>query len=254
VIVRLELHFGAGANTMKATGYFTVAAMTLLVVNSANAQGRGRGRGDDKDRDPHAQQVPQAEQQRRIAEEQQRQRDYQNRLNAQIQAAQQQQARLQAQNRANEIAAHQQYLEGLRRQQAQLQTQRDYARDPYVSAPVTYRYRLNGAYHQTNQYGVDVLRQAVNDGYAQCYQQGRADRADGQTSNYRRSFAYQDANYGYNGQYVPQSDYNYYFRQGCQRGYSDGYANQSRYGNFSNGTGSILGNILSGILGLSSIR
>ena len=29
-----------------------------------------------------------------------------------------------------------------------------------------------------------------------------------------RTFAYQDANYGYTGMYIPQTDYNYYFRQG----------------------------------------
>ena len=100
----------------------------------------------------------------------------------------------------------------------------------------------------------DVLRQAVNNGYSQGYQEGEADRADGLRADYRRSFAYSDANYGYTGAYVPESDYNYYFRQGFQRGYDDGYAHQSRYGTYLNGTGSGLANILNSILGLTTIH
>ncbi|HXT04377.1 MAG TPA: hypothetical protein VN760_09360 [Casimicrobiaceae bacterium] len=107
---------------------------------------------------------------------------------------------------------------------------------------------------QTNQYGADLLRQAVSEGYQQGYGQGQADRQDGAGSNYRRAFAYQDANAGYTGAYVPQSDYNYYFREGFRRGYQDGYASTHRYGNYSNGTASILGTVLSGILGLTSPR
>jgi len=101
---------------------------------------------------------------------------------------------------------------------------------------------------------LDVLRQAVNLGYQQGYQTGMADRRDRAPANYRRAFAYQDANYGYNGNYVPQSDYNYHFRQGFQRGYDDGYASRSQYGTYSNGNASILSNILSGILGLTTIH
>ena len=230
--------------------YIMGAAALSFVVASAGAQpGRGRGRQDEH----HGRAVSQQEQQQRIAEEQQRQRDYQNRLNAQIQAAQAQQARLQAQRHAAAVAQNQRYLEQLRRQQSEVQAPRDPRRDPYVTSPYSYRYRLNGTSRQTNQYGADLLRQSVNNGYAEGYQQGQADRADGQSSNYRRSFAYQDANYGYTGAYVPQSDYNYYFRQGFQRGYQDGYAHQSRYGSFSNGSGSVLSNILNGILGLTQI-
>ncbi len=233
--------------------YFVAIAL-IAAASAANAQGRGRGRGHDQQPTDPRREVPQTEQQRRINEEQQRQRDYQARLEAQIRAAQAQQAQLQAQHHAAEIAQHERYVEALRRQQEQARAQRDISRDAYITAPMTYRYRLNGTYRETNQYGADVLRQAVNNGYAEGYQQGQADRSDGMRSDYRRSFAYQDANYGYTGMYIPQTDYNYYFRQGFQRGYQDGYANASRYGHYSNGTGSILGNILNSILGLTTIR
>jgi hypothetical protein len=46
----------------------------------------------------------------------------------------------------------------------------------------------------------------------------------------------------------------YYFRQGFQRGYNDGYYNRQQYGTNTNGSYSILGNILNGILGLTRIR
>jgi hypothetical protein len=46
----------------------------------------------------------------------------------------------------------------------------------------------------------------------------------------RSSFAYQDANFGYDGRYVAQDEYNYYFREGFQRGYEDGYYGRRKYG------------------------
>ena len=124
--------------------------------------------------------------------------------------------------------------------------------DPYFTAPRQYRYRLAGTSRETNQYGADLLRQGVNYGYQQGYQTGRADKQDRQQSNYQRSYAYRDANYGYNGNYVPQSDYNYYFRQGFQRGYTDGYGNTQQFGTVTSGSQSILSTVLSTILSLTS--
>lgn len=239
---------------MKHNQLLTAAALALAVSTLAGAQGRGRGRGEEHP-NPPGRQVSAQEQQRRIAEEQQRQQNYQRTLDAQLRAAQARTAQIQAQQRATaQLAAQQRYVQELQAQQARLRAQRDYARDPYVTTAPSYRYRLNGVTRETNQYGADALRAAVNNGYSVGYQQGQADRADGASSNYRRSFAYQDANYGYNGSYVAQSDYNAYFREGFRRGYSDGYAHQSQYGTVSNGSASILSNILSGILGLTSIR
>jgi hypothetical protein len=94
----------------------------------------------------------------------------------------------------------------------------------------------------------------VNNGYEEGYLAGQADRQDGWRFGYRDSYAYEDANYGYNGFYVPQNDYNYYFREGFQRGYDDGYYGRSQYGRSYNGTYEILANLLSQILNLRSLR
>jgi len=145
-------------------------------------------------------------------------------------------------------------VQNLRRQQQRLQAQRDYSRDQAFRTAPTYRYNLGGTYHQTNQYGADVLKQAVNYGYQQGVRFGQADRNDRVPSNYQGSYAYQDANYGYNGQYVSQADYNYYFREGFRRGYQDAFGSRAQYGSMSNGSGSILSSILSGILGLQPIQ
>jgi len=89
-----------------------------------------------------------------------------------------------------------------------------------------------------------MLRQAVNYGYEEGARAGQADREDRFRANYQDSFAYQDATYGYNGYYVDLNEYRYYFREGFRRGYEDGYYGRSRYGSYSNGAFSILGNIL----------
>ncbi|MEO6173127.1 MAG: hypothetical protein ABIP02_08415, partial [Arenimonas sp.] len=72
--------------------------------------------------------------------------------------------------------------------------------------------------------------------------------------SYRDSTIYEDANYGYNGYYVQQEDYNYYFRQGFQRGYEDGYYGRRQYGRNSEGSDSLLSTVLNTILNLQSIR
>jgi hypothetical protein len=171
-----------------------------------------------------------------------------------VRFSQQQAALLKQQRRANEYRAEQQYLAQLRQQQLRLQAARNYANDPYIRTAPTYRYAYGGVTRETNQYGADVLRQAVNDGYQEGVRFGQADRQDGLAANYQNSPAYRDANYGYSGYYVDQSDYNYYFRQGFRRGYSDGYYSQSQYGSSFNGTSSILATLLSSILGLTSLR
>jgi hypothetical protein len=188
---------------------------------------------------------------RRIADEQRRAADYRRHLDDEVRAQQQREAELQTQRRVAQIQAQREYAAQLARQRAQLQAQRDYEREAYVTAPHVYRYRVGQAYQETNQYGADLLRQAVNDGYQQGYRAGAADRADHWRPDYTRSPAYVEATYGYNGSYVDQSDYSYYFRQGFQRGYNDGYANHFQYGSNAN---TILANVLNGILSLTRIR
>ena len=70
----------------------------------------------------------------------------------------------------------------------------------------------------------------MNYGYEQGFRAGEADRQDRWRSDYRDSYAYQDANYGYTGYYVDQDEYNYYFRQGFSRGYEDGFNSRYQYG------------------------
>ena len=161
---------------------------------------------------------------------------------------------LQQQKRNNQYRAEQQYLAQLRQQQQRLQVTRNYSNDPYVRTAPTYRYNYGGVSRETNQYGADVLRQAVNYGYQEGVRFGQADRQDGWPANYQNSAGYRDANYGYDGNYVDQNEYNYYFRQGFQRGYADGYNSQSQYGTSLNGTSSILATLLTSILGLTSLR
>src|SRR5581483_8113057 len=134
------------------------------------------------------------------------------------------------------------YLEHLRQQQAFLQNDRhpDYDRDQYFLHGSDLPYHRRDRYYETNQYGADLLRQAANFGYQEGFRAGEADRLDRWPSNYRESYAYQDANYGYNGYYVDRDDYNYYFREGFRRGYEDGYGSRYQYGRHVNGTYSLL--------------
>jgi hypothetical protein len=222
----------------------------LLVGSLANAQGdrnRGRGRDDKKT-------VPPQEQQQRVDEQHQRDSAYKMALAAQVRTAHQTADALQQQKRTAQYNLNQQYVANLQQQQDRLRNQRpDPRRDPYYAAPMTFRYRVGSTDRETNQYGADVMRQAVNNGYQQGWKAGRADRTDRWPSSYQKSYGYEDANYGFGGKYLSQSDYNYYFREGFQRGYEDGYARRPQYGTVVNGSPSILGTILSGILGLHNI-
>jgi hypothetical protein len=227
----------------------TATILLALAGVTAHAQGdRGRGRGNQPP------QVATEEQQRRIAEEQRRTTDYRKHLDEQNQAVRQQAVQLQEQKRTAQYRAQQEYAAQLARQREQLRSERDVARDAYISTPHTYRYRVSGVYRETNQFGVDLLRQAVNSGYREGYRAGHADRQDRWKADYASSPAYREATLGYTGSYVDQSDYSYYFREGFQRGYDDGYNSRLQYGSSANGTYSILGNVLSGILQLTNIH
>jgi hypothetical protein len=52
----------------------------------------------------------------------------------------------------------------------------DYDRDPFFFTVSIYRYNRGGRYYETNQYGADLLRQAVNSGYEEGFRAGEADR------------------------------------------------------------------------------
>jgi hypothetical protein len=170
--------------------------------------------------------------------------------------ARQRALQLQQSHRMAQYRYQQKYYDRLRHQREQLASMRyNYASDPYYYTPYNYQYSYGGNRFQTNQYGAQMLRQALNDGYAEGVRAGRADRMDRWRADYRNSFAYQDANYGYNGRYVSQRDYNYYFREGFRRGYEDGYEQDYRYGRYdqSNDSGALLQTVLALILNLQPL-
>ena len=155
------------------------------------------------------------------------------------------QQQLERQRRAQWLY-QQRYQERLRRDQLRLENWRY---NDYGSS--NYRYNRGGSYYETNQYGAQQLRQAVNLGYEEGYRAGQADREDGWRGSYQDSYAYQDATYGYDGYYVNLSEYQYYFREGFRRGYDDGYNSRYQYGRASsNGTATILASLLGSILNL----
>ena len=195
--------------------------------------------------------LPQERQQVLIQEQKVRSTAYYQNLQDQQRIAEQRAIILRQQNRIAQYRYQQQYYERLRQQQSYLErNQYSYAynSDPFYYTAPSYRYARNGNYYETNRYGVDLLRQAVNYGYQQGLEAGRADRSDRWGNGYEDSFAYQDANYGYRGYYVEQGEYNNYFREGFSRGYEDGYNSRYSYGRRTNGTYAILTSVLAGFL------
>jgi hypothetical protein len=240
---------------MRRAHVVSTAFLALIATSAVTVQAQDGGKKPAPPA-PSAQQprVSPAEQQQRVQQQQQRTTQLKQHLDQQVHVVQQQTTQLQQQKRTAQVRVQQQYQTHLVEQQRQLQAPRNFTTDPYVTTPHNYRYVVSGAARETNQYGVDMLRQAVNDGYSEGVRAGEADRTDHWKSDYQAAPAYQDATYGYSGQYVDQSDYSYYFRQGFQRGYADGYNARSQYGSVSNGNYSILGSLLTSILGLTSIH
>ena len=113
-----------------------------------------------------------------------------------------------------------------------------------------YRYFRGGNWYRVNYYGADMLRQAVDQGYREGLRAGTADRYDGWRGGYRNSSVWVDASFGYRGSYVSRSEYNYYFRQGFERGYEDGLYGRHRYGRAINGEVIIIDAVLRAILDL----
>jgi hypothetical protein len=218
-------------------------------------QGKKAGWGDSDVPPGQQSRLSQQRQQQLIVQQRQRLTQYHQYLDQQRHLAEQRTAQLQQQRRTAQYRYQQQYFERMRQQQIRLQSeQHDYSNDPYYYTAPTYRYHYGGHYYETNQYGADRLRQAVNNGYEQGFRAGQADRQDRWNANYRDAYAYQDANYGYDGYYLSQADYNNYFREGFRRGYDDGYNSRTQYGSQSNGSYSMLVGILSQILNLQTLR
>jgi hypothetical protein len=202
------------------------------------------------------QRLTQQRQQQLITQQRQRSTQYGVQLQRQTDLARQRAVALQQQRRNNQYQFQQQYVQRLQQQQLAIRSAAsyNYNNDPYFYTAPSFRYQRGGSYYQINQFAADQLRQAVNYGYDEGFRAGQADRADGWRFDYQNSYAYQDANYGYTGQYVDQSDYNYYFREGMRRGYEDGYYSRMQYGQRSNGATIILSGVLQQILNLQPLR
>lgn len=122
-----------------------------------------------------------------------------------------------------------------------------------------YRVNRNGQWYNTDNRGADLLRQAVNQGYSQGFNAGRSDYQRNRRGSWSNSNVYRVGTYGYQ-QGVDRGQYQYYFRQGFQRGYQDGsnsqyqngYNGNYQYGTYNNGTPSILGTILNQLLNIQS--
>ncbi len=192
----------------------------------------------------------------RIAENKARVSTYNNYLIRQTRIADQRRRELQLQRRLAQARYMEDYWRRLALQQQRVNSWQsyDYYNDPYYYTPANYRYGYGGNYYETNQWGANLLEQAINEGYREGYYAGRADRNDRWRYGYQDSFAYQDANCGYNGMYVSQSTYNYYFRQGFQRGYEDGYHSRNQYGRNIGGTLAVIGAVIGTILVLEAIN
>ncbi len=176
------------------------------------------------------------------------------RRNAQLAEQQRESQARQAQQQQLERAQRAEQEAQLARRERERQASGAFDRDRDNHIVYQYRYNMGGVYRETNQFGVDALRQAVNQGYQDGYRAGLIDRRDGVPADFQRAFEFENGNFGYSGAYVPLSDYSYYVREGFQRGYDDAYWNRARYGTFYNGNASILSDIVAGILGLTMIH
>jgi len=201
--------------------------------------------------------LSEARQQQLIHEQQQRQARYAVLLTQRQAEADRLAAQLREQKRLRQASFYQNYLERLRQQQLAVERvgyNYNYNDDPYFYSYPTYRYSYGGRNYETSDRGADLLRNSLNYGYEEGFQAGQADRQDGWRFDYRNSYAYRDANFGYTGFYVNQDSYNNYFREGFQRGYEDGYYSRSQYGTVVNGKYQLVGTLLSTLLNLTNLR
>ena len=214
-------------------------------------QQAGQGRRDPTMRNGNRLSAP--DQQRLISQQRSRVVQYRAYTQRQQQLSQAASLQLQQQRRTSQYRYYNDYNLRLRAQQIAYRNQNfNYDNDPYFYSAPSYRYQRDGRNYEVNQYGANMLRQAINAGYSEGFHVGRADRMDNWRSDYRNSYAYQDGSYGYSGYYLERSDYTYYFREGFRRGYDDGYRNRSQYGRIQNGNYSVLGTLISSILNLQS--
>jgi len=207
-------------NNVKKTIATSAFGLVALLGMSEIATAQSRDRNDN--------QQPPYNQNQRV----ERQREEQRQREDQVSLAQQRQ-------REEQIR-----LERQRQEQLRIQNQRN-----QNNQIKRYRIYRNGSYYQTDTRGAELLRQAVNRGYQEGFQAGQIDRRNRRNGNYNNSSVYRNGNSGYQS-YIDSRQYQYYFQQGFERGYQDGYNSRSNYGTNRNGSVSILGTILQGILNI----
>jgi hypothetical protein len=214
------------------------------------------GRDDRRDGGSRARdRLPERDRQRLIVQQRQSVDHYRRAAAARHVTEQRRINSLQQQRRMQQYRYQQRYWQRHREMQNRWATLRiDFDNDPYFYTPASYRYQRGGRYYEINRYAADVLEQAVRFGYEEGVRAGEADFYDGWRGGYHDNFAYLDANYGYDGYYVGQGEYNHYFREGFRRGYEDGYGRQYRYGQRRNGEFLIMASVLQLILGLEEFR
>lgn len=158
-----------------------------------------------------------------------------------------------------EVVNAQTYRDRVRQQRQYERQQRQYERQErqytrqQQQRPYNQQYRVyrNGGYYSTDNRGIELLRQAVNNGYQRGYRAGQMNRSSRLGYYYRNESLYRNGNYGYQ-RYVDSNQYRYYFQQGFERGYEDGYYSRTQYGYRSDNGFNILGSILQGILNIQS--
>jgi hypothetical protein len=159
-----------------------------------------RERQIDSLRERQAARLSKAQQTQLITTQQARVNNYRTWQRAQRTAAQQAAAAIQAQNRTAQYAYIQDYNNRLWSQQQQyMSSPFNYYNDPFFYSSPSYRYQREGNWYTINDSGYNMLQQAINQGYGEGYRSGRADRMDGWRPDYRSSYAYQNASYGYSG-------------------------------------------------------
>jgi hypothetical protein len=114
-----------------------------------------------------------------------------------------------------------------------------------------FRIYTDGVPYTIDDRGYSLLRGAVNSGYQQGYMAGRRDRRFGRFDPHRDSM-FVSGMVGYD-PYVAENQYQYYFQQGFQRGYEDGFYARTTYGYRTGSTYNILGSVMNTILNIAEV-
>jgi hypothetical protein len=227
----------------------TILALLLRVLALSGTALLAQAQAQDQDHDQESQQ------EERVEKKKDRAARYGQDLAQQERVAEERGQKLQQSRRMAQYRYQEEYVQRIRQQRVLVESRQSYDRpgDPLFYEPATYRYHRGESDYETNQHGADLLRGAVDYGYEAGLRSGRADRQDRWEGGYEDSFAFRDANYGYSGEYVDQSEYNHYFREGFRRGYEDGFNSRNRYGKSSNGRYELTASQLSQIIDLQPL-